>query len=152
MGGPYQPRNDITRYLVGTPPIMAIAAIDQSARLLGEAGIDRLRAKGSALTSYMIELADAWLAPLGFSVASPRDPARRGSHICLRHPDAYRVTRALIELAQVVPDYRAPNRARFGPAPITTRFVDVFDAMSRLRRLVESGSHLGMTVPRRLVT
>jgi kynureninase len=121
--------------------VLQLQAIQEGAALLAEAGIDKLRAKGIALTDYLVRLADAWLAPLGFSVASPRDSARRGSHVTLRHPDAYRVCRALIETASVIPDFRTPDRVRFGPAPIYTRFVDVYDAMDRVRETVDAGRH-----------
>jgi kynureninase len=108
---------------------------------MAEAGIDRLRAKGMALTSLIVELADAWLAPLGFALASPRPPDRRGSHVALAHPDGRRISRALRERAGVVPDFRAPDRIRLGPAPIASRFTDVWDALDRLRALVASGEH-----------
>jgi kynureninase len=94
-----------------------------------------------ALTSLIVDLAGAWLAPLGFGLASPRAAERRGSHVALTHPDAWRISQALIEVAGVVPDFRAPDRIRLGPAPIATRFVDVWDALDRLRRLVEHGTH-----------
>ncbi len=74
-------------------------------------------------------------------LASPRQPGRRGSHVALAHPDGRRIARALRERAGVVPDFRAPDRIRLGPAPIATRFVDVWDALDRLRRLVERGGH-----------
>ena len=69
----------------------------EGAGLLAEAGIGPLRDKGMRLTGYLIEPADAWLAPLGFRLASPRDAARRGSHICLYHPEAVQLNEALIE-------------------------------------------------------
>ena len=141
MGEAYQPQPDIRRFLVGTPPVLPLRTIAVGAGLLAEAGIDALRAKGIALTELLIRLADAWLAPLGFTVASPRDPARRGSHVSLHHPEAYRICRALIERAGVIPDFRTPDRVRIGPAPIYTRFVDVYDAMERLRDLVAAGAH-----------
>ena len=84
-------------------------------------------------------LHDAWLAPLGFELGSPRDPARRGSHVALRHPDAWRICRALIEQAGVVPDFRGPDTLRLGIAPLYTRFADVWDALDRLRDLVQRG-------------
>ena len=103
-------------------------------KLLAEASIHALREKGLALTSYLIDLHDDWLAPLGFQVGSPRDAAHRGSHVSLRHPDARALCPALISHG-VIPDFRTPDRLRFGPAPITTRFVDVWDAMDCLRRI-----------------
>jgi kynureninase len=141
MGEGYDPQPDIRRFLVGTPPVLQLYAIREGAALLAEAGIGRLRAKGMALTELLVRLADEWLAPLGFTLASPRDPQRRGSHVTLRHSDAYRICRALIESARVVPDFRTPDRVRLGAAPIYTRFVDVYDAMARLRDTVSSGRH-----------
>ncbi|KWW99811.1 Kynureninase [Carbonactinospora thermoautotrophica] len=138
MGLEYDPVPGVGRFQVGTPPILGVSAVEEGVRLLARAGIDQLRAKGVALTDYLIRLADAWLAPLGFEVATPRDPQRRGSHVSLAHPEAYRICRAWIERYRVIPDFRAPDRLRIGPAPIYTRFVEVYDALDRLRRLVEN--------------
>ena len=110
-------------------------------RLTAEAGVAALHAKAIALTERLIALHDAWLAPLGFELATPRDPARRGSHVALRHPEAWPITRALIERADVIPDFRGPDSIRLGVAPLYTRHVDVWDALDRLRGLVERGEH-----------
>jgi kynureninase len=141
MERPYEPADGIERFLAGTPPILGLIAAEQGARLIAEAGIEALRTKSLAQTGLLIALADAWLAPIGFSVATPREDARRGSQVALRHPDAWRITRALIERARVIPDFRPPDVVRLGIAPIYTRFTDVWDAMDRLRRLVEAGEH-----------
>jgi kynureninase len=140
MGERYVPAPGIDRFLVGTPPVLSLVGAEEGVRLLAEAGIDRLRAKGMAMTSYLVELADAWLAPLGFRLASPRDPARRGAHISLEHPAAWQVCQALLDRG-VVPDYRTPDRLRLGPAPLTTRFTEVHDAMAVIRDLVAAGTH-----------
>jgi kynureninase len=137
MGQGYDPVPGIERFTAGTPPIVGVAAVEEGARLLAEAGIERLRAKGVALTEYLIELADAWLGPLGGTVASPRDPARRGSHVCVHHPQARRVYTALTACGVII-DYRAPDRMRFGPAPITARFTDVWDALDATRQIIET--------------
>jgi kynureninase len=152
MGPGYDPAPGITRFLSGTPPVIGLALVEQGAALLAEAGSDALRAKGMALTGLVVDLFDAWLAPLGFGLASPRDPAARGSHVALTHPEAYRLCRALIETAHVIPDFRAPDRLRLGLAPITTRFVDVWDALDRLRRITAEGTHLAFDATRALVT
>jgi kynureninase len=151
MGADYAPVESIERFLVGSPPILGIAMVEEGVKLLAEAGIDRLRAKGSALTSLLISLADSWLAPLGFSVASPRDDSKRGAHVSLRHDDAYRISQALIA-HQVVPDFRRPDLVRLGCSPLTTSFADVYEAMRRLRDIVSSGRHLEIEVPTRRVT
>lgn len=135
MSTAYEPAEGIERFLVGAPSVLSMIGIEQGARLIGEAGIDRLWTKGQALTELVISLADAWLAPHGFSVASPREAARRGSHVSLIHPAAKDVVRALIKEANVITDYRPTDRVRLAPTPLTTRFVDVWDAMDRLRRL-----------------
>jgi kynureninase len=140
MGQGYDPAPGIDRFLTGTPQIIGTAAVEDGVRLLAEAGIGRLRAKGVALTGYLIGLADAWLAPHGFALASPRADSRRGSHVTLRHPEAWRVTQALIR-AGVIGDYRTPDRLRLGPAPVFTRFADVWDALDRLRGIAESKSY-----------
>jgi kynureninase len=142
MGERYDPLPEIDRFLVGTPHVLGAALVEEGAKLLAEAGIDRLRAKGVALTTMVIELYDAWLAPLGFTLASPRDAAGRGSHVSLGHPEAYRICRALIEFENIIADFRRPDRLRLGPTPITTRFVDVWDALDRIRHIVSSGLHL----------
>ncbi|HEY9390333.1 MAG TPA: kynureninase [Mycobacteriales bacterium] len=141
MARDHTPAPGIDHFLVGTPPVLQTYAVEQGAALVAEAGLDRLHAKGMALTSYLVELADEWLAPLGFRVASPRDPAHRGSHVSLHHPAAWQCSQALIDRG-VIPDYRTPERLRLGPAPLTTSFTQVWDALDRLRRLVEAGEHL----------
>jgi kynureninase len=137
MGPSYDPVPGIGRFLTGTPDIAGTAAVEEGVRLLAEAGIGRLREKGIRLTEYLIALADAWLVPLGCAVASPRGAAHRGSHVCLSHPEAWRIGQALIR-AGVVGDFRAPNRLRLGPVPITTRYADIWDAMDAARRIMTS--------------
>jgi kynureninase len=140
MGPSYDPVPGVGRFLTGTPDIAGTAAVEEGARLLAEAGIGRLRGKGMRLTDYLIALADAWLVPLGCALASPRDAARRGSHVCLRHPEAWRIGSALIR-AGVIGDYRTPDRLRLGPAPITTAYADVWDALDATRRIIEDGAY-----------
>jgi kynureninase len=141
MGPTYDPQPDIRRFTTGTPSILGLYAVEQGARLLAEAGMHRVRTKGVALTSYLVDLADAWLAPLRFSVATPRDPSRRGAQVSLQHQQAWQICQAYIEKARVIPDFRAPDRLRLGLAPLTTRFVDVWEGLARLRALVERGEH-----------
>ena len=90
-------------------PSSALAAVDAGAAMLAEAGLARVRAKAAALTSLAVDLHDERLAPLGFTLGTPREPERRGAHVSLRHPDAWRICRALIDRADVIPDFRAPR-------------------------------------------
>jgi kynureninase len=135
MAPGYEVSAGIQGFLSGTPPILGLVAVDEGVRLIAEAGIDAIRAKGVALTEFAVALADEVLAPLGVVVASPRDPARRGAHVALAHPDARELCARLVE-AGVIPDFRRPDVIRFGLSPLTTRFVDVWDGVEALRRFV----------------
>ncbi|MEN3309234.1 MAG: kynureninase [Micromonosporaceae bacterium] len=135
MGPAYQPLPDIRRFLVGTPPVLGAYAALEGARLTAEAGIEAVAAKARALGGYAIDLVDAWLAPLGFTLASPRPADRRGAQVTLCHPRARQVCQALAA-ERVTADFREPDRLRLGLAPLYTRFVDVHTGLSRLRDLV----------------
>jgi kynureninase len=132
----YDPAPGVGRFLVGTPPMLSLAAIEPAVDLLLEAGIDRLRAKSIQQTEYLIALWEAWLAPLGVALNSPRDPARRGSHVSLGHPEGLRVDRALIEEMKVIPDFRYPDNIRLGVAPLVTTFAEIHTGLDRLRRVL----------------
>lgn len=134
MGPEYRPVTGIRQQVVGTPPVLGVVAVEEGVGILARAGMDALRAKSVALTEFAVELHDEWLAPVGFTLASPRDPDRRGSHVSLAHPEARKLCQALIEQG-VVPDFRTPDVVRLGLAPLYTRFVDVWDGMDRLRAL-----------------
>ncbi len=151
MGPAYDPTPSIERFGAGTPPVLATAAVEVGARLVAEAGIDRLAAKGRAMTDLIVALGDAWLAPHGVALASPREAARRGSHVTFAHPQAWQLTQALID-RRVVPDYREPARVRLGPAPLYTRFADVWDAMDRFRAVLDEGAHEHFPAARARVT
>ena len=135
MTGDYAPAAGIRRFMTGTPSAIALAAVDAGVALLEEAGMDAVRSKSTALTSYCIDLADSWLAEHGVQVASPREPELRGAHVTLRHPDALALTQALTDQG-VIPDFRHPDGIRVGLAPLTTRFTDVHDGMASLRALL----------------
>jgi kynureninase len=104
--------------------------------------MQRLRAKSVHQSEYLIHLAQEWLVPLGFELGSPRDPAQRGSHVSLRHPEGYQVNRALIEpegaAPRVIPDFRTPDNIRLGIAPLYTSFNDIHRALGRMRTIVET--------------
>jgi kynureninase len=141
MGPQYQPAAGITRFLAGTPSVIGIEAVRSGVSDLAEAGVPALRRKSVELTELAIDLHDARLAPLGFALGTPRASERRGSHVSVRHPDGWRICRALVERAGVVPDFRAPDSIRLGLPPAYTRFVDVWDAVERIGRVVEEGVH-----------
>jgi kynureninase len=147
MGHGYQPVAGIGQLASGTPDVLGLTAVEVGAAILAEAGTAALRSKSIALTDLLIELHDDWLAPLGWTVGTPRDGARRGGHVALCHPDARTVAAALRVEANVIPDFRAPDSVRLGFAPIYSRYVDVWDAMDRLRKMLARDAHRGHSAP-----
>src|SRR5579862_5898384 len=137
MGPGYDPAPGMAKFMTGTPSIPGTAAVEEGARLLLDAGIAPIRDKSMRLTAYLIELADAWLVPLGCTVATPREAGRRGGHVSFCHPEAERIVEQLAA-AGVITDYRTPERFRLGLPALTTRFTDVWDAAVAVRDLIAS--------------
>lgn len=139
MGPAYEPAPGIRRFLSGTPPIVGMLALRDMLELVGEAGIDAIRAKSVDLTSCAVDVVDELLAPLDVVVASPRDPAQRGGHVTLNHPLMREVTAALWE-RDVIPDYRDPHGLRIGLSPLSTSFAEVLVGLESVRDVL-----VGMT-------
>jgi kynureninase len=148
----YVPGPGMQRFLVGTPPVLSLLAVEPGIDVVLEAGLDRVHAKSRALTDYLIALWEAELAPLGFALNSPRDARQRGSHVALGHPDALRIDRALIEEMAVLPDFRHPDNLRLGIAPLYTTFADVHEAVARIARVVRERLHERYPATRPAVT
>ena len=123
----FDPRPDIGRMLNGTPPILGLTAAREGIAVIREASIGAVAAKARVLTGLAIDLADQH----GLVTDTPRDPARRGGHVAIRHPDARRLHAVLAD-RKIIVDHRDPDVLRLGLSPLTTRFVDVFDAMTTL--------------------
>jgi kynureninase len=134
----YAPAASIDRYTVGTPSILALASLDAGVDTVLAAGVDALRAKSTALTELFIERVGQRCAGHEVVLATPRDPARRGSQVCLRHANAFPVMQALIARG-VIGDFRAPDILRFGFAPLYVRYVDAWDAAEALAEVLASG-------------
>ena len=127
----YAPAEGILRNLCGTPPVLAMAALDAALDLWAEVDLAALRAKSVALADLMIELVEKQGSGLGLTLATTRDAERRGSQVSFAHPEGYAVMQALIA-RNVIGDYRAPDLIRFGLTPLYLRYVDVFDAVGVL--------------------
>jgi kynureninase len=135
----YAPAPSIDRFSVGTPSILALAALDIGVDTILAAGVDALRAKSTALTTLFIELVEQQCGEHGVGLVTPRDPAARGSQVSLRHADAFPVMQALIARG-IIGDFRAPDLLRFGFAPLYVRYVDVWDAAHALAEILSSGA------------
>ena len=119
--------------------MLSLALIEVGVDLLLSAGMDALRAKSIQQTEYLVALWEAMLQPLGYTLNSPRDPAWRGSHISLGHPEGLRIDLALIRDCNVLPDFRYPDNIRIGIAPLYNTFADVHAVAAALAEVVEQG-------------
>ncbi len=135
MGPSYVPASGIRRFLSGTPAIVGMLALEDMVGLVAEAGLDTVRAKSVGLTSYAVDVADELLAPAGVTVASPRDPARRGGHVTLNHPLMGEATAELWR-RDVIPDYRDPHGLRIGLSPLSTSYAEVRAGLETVREVL----------------
>jgi kynureninase len=133
----YRPADGIRQYIVSTPSILAMAALEEGVDLLLQADLGELRAKSKALTEAFIALVEERCAGMGLSLVTPRDAERRGSQVSFTHEHGYAVMQALIARG-VIGDFRAPNLIRFGFSPLYIRHVDVWDAVEILRDVLAS--------------
>lgn len=133
----YTPAPGIERMRVGTPPVIAMAALDAALDVWDDVSLTDLRARSIELTEAFIAGAEAECPDLVLN--SPRDPARRGSQVGFRHPQGYAVMQALIA-AGVIGDFRAPDVLRFGFAPLYNDSGDVARAIGELARILRDES------------
>ncbi|CAL8468886.1 g8427 [Coccomyxa elongata] len=126
----------IQRFQCGTPPIISLAALEVGVDLMLGVPLAHVREKSVALGCLFMRLVDLECFEWGFQLASPGDPAERGSQICFTHPEGYSIIQALIRLG-VVGDFRAPDILRFGFAPLYVRHVDVWDAVQKLKLVMQ---------------
>jgi kynureninase len=140
MDRTFVPADGITKMASGTPPVLALSALDAALDVFDGVSLDDLRAASLSLTDLFIALVDERLGSV-FDVITPRPHAVRGSQVSLRHADAYGVVQALIARG-VVGDFRTPDVARFGFAPLYVSHADVFDAVSELVAVMTRDEHL----------
>lgn len=135
MGPNYQPADGIRSWLVGTPNIIGSEIVDENVALIADVGIDAIRTKSEALVAFAQSVAEELLVPLGWTIATPSTPYRRGGHLAIARHDAETVCAELIARELVVPDFRAPDVLRLGFSPLPSRFVDVYDAIVSISAL-----------------
>jgi kynureninase len=127
-------------YVTSSPSVIALGALDGALEVFERTTMSQVRAKSLALTDLFISLVEEAL-PDVFEVVTPRDHARRGSQVALRHVHGYGVVQAMIERG-VIGDFRAPDICRFGFTPLYLRYVDVYDAVQVLVEVMATSAHL----------
>ena len=152
----YVAADDIQRFSAGTPSVLSLAAIEPGLDITLAAGMNNLREKSIAQSTFLIELIEEFLVPLGFTIASPMQPEERGSHISVQHSEGYRISRAMIEPADsskiIIPDFRPPHNIRLGIAPLYNTFTELFETVIRIGSIVETQEYLRFGAEKLIVT
>jgi len=141
MGPRFEKADGIRGFQIASPSLMGIRCVQTAFSMIQEAGIDAIAKKAAIGTQMMIDLFDAWLAPLGLELNTSRQSHERGGHISLVHPDAAQICIALRQISNVIPDYRTPNSIRLAISPLPTSYVEIWDGFERMRDLVASGQY-----------
>ena len=145
MGAEFFKAEGIRGFQIASPSIIGIRGVQVSYAMIEEAGINVIASKAAIGTQMMIDLFDEWLAPLGYTLLTSRNPQERGGHIAIGHPDAARICVALRKFANVIPDYRTPNTVRLAISPLATSYVEVWDGMQRIKALTETRQYEKIT-------
>jgi kynureninase len=135
----YRGAAGIRQNLVGTPPMLSLAALEAGIDLMLEADLAAIRAKSMALGDLFIALVEQELPDAGLALAAPRDAAARGSQVSFRHPEGHAVVQALIARG-VIGDFRAPDIARFGFGPLYTSHAEIWDAVAALGEVMATAA------------
>jgi len=152
MGQGFDRADGLRGFQIASPSIVGMRCIEASFGMIAEAGLPAIAEKAAIGTDLMIRLHDAWLAPLGFQLVTPRNTARRGGHVTLRHPDAKQIAVAMREMIKVIPDYREPSSIRLAISPLATSYSEVYEGFARIRQLVASGRYRDVSVSDSRVT
>lgn len=123
-------------FQIGTPHVMSLAPQLGALEMFNEVGMEAIRQKSLALTTYMMELIEEMLVPHGFFIGSPTDTRQRGAHLSLEHPEAARICKAL-KKHHIIPDFRAPNIIRLAPVALYNTFTDVYDVIVTLKKIMD---------------
>lgn len=152
----YRASDGIRKFLTGTPPVISLSALEPALDMILEAGVGSIRKKSEAQSEFLLQLARHWLEDKGVRIGSPRQVSRRGSHVSLKHPEAYRICKALmdpgLEDGPVIPDFREPDNIRLGISPLYTSFEDIYRACAKLRIILEESLFENYSQSREQVT
>ena len=141
MGQGFAQTDGMRGFQIASPSIIGLLSIQTAFEMIEEAGIANINAKASRGTDMMIEFFDEWLAPLGYTLLTPRDSSLRGGHITLHHPEAGKIARGLRIHKNVIPDFREPNGIRVSISPLPTSYEEVFEGFERIRDYTASGDY-----------
>jgi|TARA_B110000914_G_scaffold24944_1_gene18707 kynureninase len=142
----YKPFDGIKKFEAGTPSVISLSAIENGIDITLEAGIKNIRSKSENLGDFLISLIKTELEVLGFEITSPLNSINRGSHISIKHKEAWRICKLLIKgkanRKTIIPDFRPNNTIRFGLAPLYVSYMDLFESIERIKEIVNTKEFL----------
>jgi kynureninase len=149
----YDPAKNAAAWQIGTINMFSAAPLEGSLRIMGEAGIERIREKSIKITGYLMYLIDEMLgkAPYNYSIATPREPERRGGHVGVAHNEGWRINQALIAHG-VIPDFRPPNIIRLAPIPLYVTYLDIWKVAQHLKAVIDNKEYQKFKDERSTVT
>ena len=152
----YEAANSIKRFASGTPAILSLIGMEAGIDITLEAGIKLLQEKSIQQSEAFIKEVINKLVPLGFSIESPLDHRKRGSHVTISHYASWQICQALIagngEHPKIIPDFRPPHFIRFGITPLYTRFEEIKRVIEVLREITERKLYLNFPLEKLEVT
>lgn len=152
----FEPAKGIQRFLSGTPPVLNLMAIEPGVDMLLDAEMYQVQKKSRQLSEYFIFLVQQKLLKYDFSIGSPLNAQKRGSHVSLKHVDAYRICQALIHpkksTFKVIPDFREPDNIRFGFTPLYTTFAEIWFTVERIATIMDTQEHESYSLQKKTVT
>ena len=135
----YRPAEGVERFLCGTPPVLSMLALECGVDLFAGVDLAVVEAKAQRLADLFIARVEDRCAGHGLVLATPRDPAKRGSQVSFAHPNAYAIMQALIARG-VIGDFRAPDILRCGFTPLYLGYEDAWRAAEVLADVLETGA------------
>ena len=137
----YKAAKGIQKFGTGTPSVLSTAGVENGVDIILETGMENIRRKSISQSEFLIKMIQSELLDLGFEFASPLESHKRGSHVSIRHKEAYKINRAMIEPTDpdqkvIIPDFRPPDIIRLGITPLYTSYADLYECIVRIKEII----------------
>ena len=149
----FEPAPTAGRFQISSPSILNAAPLLGSFDIIEAAGVTAIRERSLRLTRFLMDMIDGLLSapPYGFSIGTPRQDARRGGHVAVRHPEALRIAEAL-RARGVIPDFRPPDVIRIAPVALYNTFTELWTLVRSLREIVDNRDYERFSAGRKAIS